>query len=166
MTHSNNTSTPPSNPKQHPLVFVMLGLALVGFLDSVYLTIEHFLNSNPPCSIVSGCERVVNSEYSIILGIPLALMGALFYFAVILALVYYLDTRREWVIKWTARSTAISFLISLWLVYLMLFVIKAICIYCMVSALSSTALFIIGLLVLRSLRSHTRGTGAPLPRLG
>lgn len=89
----------------------------------------------------------------------MALMGALYYLAIILALVLYLDLRRDWIIKWTARFTTMGFLFSLYLVYLQLFVIKAICQYCMLSALSSTGLFVIGVLVLRSLsmnNGHSR----------
>jgi uncharacterized membrane protein len=135
------------------LFFGMLALAAIGFIDAGYLAVEHFLNRVPPCSIISGCEKVTSSEYSVIFGVPMALLGALYYLAVILALVLYLDMRRDWMIKWTARVTAFGFVFSLWLVYLQLFVIKAICQYCMLSALSSTGLFVIGILVLRSHRA-------------
>jgi uncharacterized membrane protein len=136
------------------LFFAMLAFALVGFLDSTYLAIEHFLNRVPPCSLVTGCEIVTTSKYSVIFGVPLALLGALYYLAVIVALVLYLDMRRDFIIKWTARVTAFGFVFSLWLVYLQLFVIKAICQYCMLSAISSTGLFVVGVLMLRSFRTH------------
>ncbi len=136
------------------LFFGMLAVAALGFIDAGYLTVEHFLNRVPPCSLVSGCEKVTTSQYAVIYGVPMALMGALYYLAIILALVLYLDMRSDWIVKWTARFSAVGFLFSLWLVYLQLFVIKAICQYCMLSALSSTGLFVIGLLVLRSLSKN------------
>jgi uncharacterized membrane protein len=139
--------------RSHRRLFLgLLVLAPLGFFDAGYLTVEHFLNQAPPCSLVSGCELVTTSSYSVIFGMPTALMGALYYLAIILALILYLDLRRDWIIKWTARFTTLGFLFSLWLVYLQLFVIKAICQYCMLSALSSTGLFVIGVLVLRSHR--------------
>lgn len=165
MINSSLNSTKPSVPsgflahrRHRGLVFALLGLAPLGFLDASYLTIEHFLNKVPPCTIVHGCEAVTTSPYSLIFGIPTALLGALYYLAIILALVYYLDSKRAIIIKLTASFTAVGFAFSLWLVYLQLFVIRAICLYCMLSALSSTALFIIGLLVLKSHRAFERQT--------
>lgn len=158
MMNSKENLTPPSSPNDlsaprrlRRLSFGMLAFAAVGFIDAGYLTVEHFLNRVPPCTIISGCEKVTTSPYSIILGVPMALMGVVYYLAVILALVLYLDMRRDWIIKWTARVTAFGFVFSLWLVYLQLFVIKAICQYCMLSAATSIGLFAIGVLVLRSL---------------
>lgn len=136
------------------LVWGLLAIAPLGFLDATYLSVEHFLNRVPPCTIVHGCEAVTTSSYAVLFGIPMALLGALYYLAIILALVYYMDAKKTWIIKWTARLTVVGFLFSLYLVYLQLFVIHAICLYCMVSALSSTALFILGQLVLRSHRSY------------
>ena len=141
------------------LFFGLLAVAPLGFLDAGYLAVEHFLNRVPPCSIVAGCEKVTTSQYSVIFGVPLALMGALYYLAIIVALILYLDLRRAWIIKWTARATAVGFVFSLYLVYLQLFVIKAICQYCMLSVLSSTGLFVIGLLVLRSHRVFDMDNG-------
>jgi uncharacterized membrane protein len=163
MMNSNENSTMPltdnknffSERRHRRLIFGLLALAPIGFLDSAYLTIEHYFNRTPPCSLISGCEIVTTSKYSVIFGVPTALMGALYYMAIILALVLYLDLKRDWIIKWTARFTAVGFIFSLWLVYLQLFVIKAICQYCMLSALSSTGLFVLGVLVLRSLRTFT-----------
>ncbi len=152
-TKSLESNAAAAKPPVSRLVFGMLGLAVLGFLDAGYLTVEHFLNRVPPCSITNGCEKVTTSSYSLIFGVlPMSLMGALYYLAVIVALILYLDLRRQLIVKWTARFTAVGFVFSLYLVYLQLFVIKAICQYCMLSALSSTGLFVVGLLVLRSLR--------------
>ena len=38
--------------------------ALIGFIDASFLTIEHYRGVVPPCSIISGCEKVTTSEYS------------------------------------------------------------------------------------------------------
>jgi len=150
---SQNSGSMAKRPLRRP-VFGMLAFAILGFLDAAYLTVEHFLNRVPPCSIVHGCEKVTTSSYSLIFGVlPMSLMGALYYLSVIVALILYLDLRRALIIKWTARFTVVGFLFSLYLVYLQLFVIKAICQYCMLSALSSTGLFVVGLLMLRSLRA-------------
>lgn len=145
-----------SRPRHRWLVFGMLAVSALGFLDASYLTVEHFMNKVPPCSITRGCEAVTTSQYSLLFGIPLALLGAAYYLAVIIALIYYLDSRKPVMIKLIAKFTAVGFLFSVYLVYLQLAVIHAICQYCMLSALSSTALFIIGLMVLKSHRVFER----------
>ncbi|MHB1345077.1 MAG: vitamin K epoxide reductase family protein [Thermoleophilia bacterium] len=60
-------------------------LALVGFLISFYLTLTHYRNAVPPCYVTTGCETVVTSRYAVILGVPLSLIGTLFF-----ALMFYL----------------------------------------------------------------------------
>lgn len=130
----------------------MLGVSILGFLDAAYLSLEHFLGRVPPCSIVEGCEQVTTSVYSIIAGVPVALLGAVFYLTVLVLSIVYLDTKRNGPLTFAARLTIIGFVASLAFVYIQLFVIHAICIYCMFSALTSTTLFILGMMVLRKTR--------------
>lgn len=130
----------------------MLGVSILGFLDAAYLSLEHFLGRVPPCSIVEGCEQVTTSVYSIIAGVPVALLGAVFYLTVLVLSIVYLDTKRNGPLTFAACLTIIGFVASLAFVYIQLFVIHAICIYCMFSALTSTTLFILGMMVLRKTR--------------
>lgn len=130
----------------------MLGVSILGFLDAAYLSLEHFLGRVPPCSIVEGCEQVTTSVYSIIAGVPVALLGAVFYLTVLVLSIVYLDTKRNGPLTFVACLTIIGFVASLAFVYIQLFVIHAICIYCMFSALTSTTLFILGMMVLRKTR--------------
>jgi len=145
-----------SDRRHRWLVWGMFVFSILGFLDAAYLTVEHFLNRVPPCSVVSGCEVVTTGPYSVLFGIPVALLGSLYYLAIILALVFYFDRRRDWVLRVVSCFTAAGFLFTLYLVYLMIFVIHAICTWCLLSALSSTALFILGLMVLKSHRVFER----------
>ena len=154
MTNSNNSSTPhlpQTRSKWSWLPFLIV--APIGFIDAAYLTIEHYLNRVPPCSIVSGCEVVTTSQYSAVFGVPIALFGALYYLAIIVGVVAYLDTKKEKILSWVSWATIIGFLTSIYLVGLQLFVLHAICLYCMGSAISSTLLFIFGLCQIKMLRS-------------
>jgi len=155
-----------ANRRNRGLVYAMLALAPIGFLDALYLTIEHYLGRIPPCSIISGCEKVTTSKYSVIFGVPTSLLGTLYYLAVIVALVYFLDSKKTIVIKLVSMFTLAGFLFSGWLMYLMFFVIHAVCQYCLLSALSSTGLFIIGVLVLKSLRCTEQRQTDPRPSAG
>jgi dihydroorotate dehydrogenase len=120
-------------------IYGLFILILIGFLDATYLTIEHYSNAIPPCtihSILSDCGRVLRSPYALIGPIPLAVIGMVQY-----SLLFV------WVIKRHARlailQSIIGFLASVYFVYLQLFVIRAICLYCFVSALVSTLIFVI-----------------------
>ncbi|MCG3114044.1 MAG: vitamin K epoxide reductase family protein [Candidatus Manganitrophus sp. SA1] len=139
-------------PPKRIIVALLLAASLIGFIDAAYLTAKHYLGAPPPCGRFGGCETVTTSEYAAIAGVPLALLGAVYYLAVFLSVIAYLDTRRPGILRMTAGFTAVGFLASLWFVYLQLFVIKAICPYCMLSAFASTVLFIVGMIVLRGQR--------------
>ena len=65
-------------------------LAFLGFLDAVYLTVLHYKNAIPPCTIAHGCETVLTSSYATIFGIPIALIGAGFYLTVLILLGIFL----------------------------------------------------------------------------
>jgi uncharacterized membrane protein len=122
----------------------MLTLALSGVFDATYLTIKHYVGGAIPCGIFSGCETVLNSSYSVMLGIPLALYGVAYYLAILILTLWYLDRRIEIVFHLLTRSTVLGFLFSVWFVYLQVVVIGAICTFCMISALISTVLFLCG----------------------
>jgi len=130
------------------LAYLFLIIALLGFLDATFLTIEHYRGVVPPCAIVTGCANVTTSSYSAIFGIPVALLGALYYLSVLLLTITYLDTKNARWLKLGASVTPVGFLASLWFVYLQGFVLKAWCLYCLISIITSTLLFIAGLIVL------------------
>lgn len=136
------------------LIILFLVVSFFGFLDATYLTAEHYLGSIPPCVITTGCETVLTSEHSVIFGIPTALIGSIYYLLLFILAVISLDLKRE-IVRLAVMLTPIGFLASLYFVYLQLFVIKEICSYCMVSAATSTTLFILGLFIIKLSRSKT-----------
>ena len=131
------------------LVAVFVVLAMIGFADAGYLTLEHFSDKVPlPCSLAGGgCEQVTTSEYSTVFGIPVALGGALYYLYVLaLSVLAWWRRRSDWLL-WVIPATVVGLLASLWFIYLQLFVINAICVYCMGSATTSTLLFLSAMFV-------------------
>lgn len=116
-------------------------LAFLGFLDATYLTILHYKNVIPPCTIGS-CETVLTSQYSVILGIPLALLGSLFYLSVIVLSLLILTNYKKIFLQLFYAQATIGFIISLILLGLQAFVIKQFCQYCLLSFTTSTGIFI------------------------
>ncbi len=127
------------------LSITFLILSFVGFLDAAFLTVEHFLKAIPPCAIVSGCSTVLTSQWSTVFGIPVSLLGAIDYLILFGLTVAALSTGNVKLQRLAAKVSVVGFLASAWLVYLQFFVIHEICLYCMVSAIISTAIFAVGI---------------------
>jgi uncharacterized membrane protein len=121
-------------------------IALAGFADSVYLSWVKLSSNEALCLPgVGNCAAVSSSRYSTFLGIPMAVYGALGYLAILL--VYGLATRNKRIKEISGYVlfglTLFGIVISGYLTYLELFVIHAICPFCVLSALCMVCLFII-----------------------
>lgn len=134
---------------------LMAAVGFLGLLDSSYLAAEHYLGRVPPCSIFSGCDLVTTSKYATIGGVSVALLGAIYYFSVLILSIVYLETKKQSLIDFLARFVWVGFLASLWFVLLQAFVIKSFCLYCLFSALTSTVIFAAGLSVRRGLKKQS-----------
>ncbi|MFH1534253.1 MAG: vitamin K epoxide reductase family protein [Nitrospirota bacterium] len=130
------------------LIWAIVAVAFLGFIDASYLTLVHYKGAELGCDAWGSCNVVTTSEYSVIFGIPMALMGALYYLSVLILALVYVDTKWKLPLKLIPIATSFGFLFSLWLIYLQLFIIHAICLYCMFSAGTSTTLFILSLIYL------------------
>lgn len=133
-----------SIPKWIPVT--LLVVAFIGFADALYLTVEHYQNTIPPCGI-GGCETVLTSSYAIVLGIPTALLGTIYYFILIISLFLFLDLKKEMLLRIPIILSFLGAIASIWFIYLMIFVIKSFCPYCAVSAVTSLIIFCLSIWV-------------------
>jgi uncharacterized membrane protein len=124
--------------------------AVIGVGVAGYLTYVHYAGLEPFCAGGGhGCERVQSSSYASLGGIPVAVLGLAGYLAIAAALVAPGEGARL-----AAAALAVSgFGFSAYLTYLELFVIDAICQWCVASAVLLTVLC--ALTVSRLLLSHT-----------
>lgn len=129
------------------LPYLIIVLALAGVIDASYLTYEHYARIIPPCSIhwwLADCGKVLGSSYSMFLGlVPLALLGVFQYTAELLLSIYIVMTNSGLAKKLLLLLSTMGVLFSAYFVYLMLFVIHAICLYCFASAIISLLIFIL-----------------------
>ncbi len=79
-------------------------LAVPGLGTSSYLTYSHYADEATICAGVGSCELVQTSSYSTIAGVPVALMGLL-YFIAVAALAAARLLRIPWVVDWGTRSS-------------------------------------------------------------
>jgi uncharacterized membrane protein len=123
------------------------GLAIAG-----YLTYVHYAGVSPVCEIAHGCEKVQTSRWSSVAGVPVALLGLLGYAGILAALL----ARGETAMIAAAGQALVGAGFSAYLTYREVFTIKAICIWCVASAVLMTALAAIT--VVRLLRSEPAGS--------
>ena len=138
-------TTSPASSKLNLIAKLIIPLALLGLADASFLTFKHFWGGPLPCSILNGCDTVVNSTYATWLGVPVALVGALFYLVFLILAVWYLDSGQEQIFDFILVLAVIGFGVSIYFVSLQIFVLKALCLYCLVSAGTTTALFSLSL---------------------
>ncbi|HEY8411399.1 MAG TPA: vitamin K epoxide reductase family protein [Pyrinomonadaceae bacterium] len=117
-------------------------VSLLGLADAIYLTIEHVTGQSVRCTIVAGCSEVLSSQYAVVAGVPLALIGAAAYFGVFsLATLAAFGYRIAAVLL--TPLVLLMFLVGLWLIYLQAFVIHAFCQFCLFSAAVTTTLTVL-----------------------
>jgi uncharacterized membrane protein len=113
-----------------------VAVALVGVGIAGYLTVVHYAGSAPVCAIAHGCATVQKSAYAELAGVPVALIGLLGYLAILGSLAG--DGERARTL--TAVLAFSGFGMSLWLTWIEVAELHAICIWCVASALCMTAL--------------------------
>jgi uncharacterized membrane protein len=106
-------------------------VAGLGLAIAAYLTYVHYAGIEPICAASGGCERVQSSSYAKLAGIPVALMGLVGYAAILTATLLPGELPRL-AASWLA-IVGLGF--SLYLTYLELFEIDAICQWCVASAI-------------------------------
>jgi uncharacterized membrane protein len=137
------------NTKLQRAIQILSGLGLV---DAVYLTIMKFSN-NPQLCIqgVGDCWTVNSSKFSLIYGIPVAMIGAGGYVMifVLTTITSQGESGKAIGIFGTFGLGLIGVLFSAYLTYLEFFVIHAVCPFCIISALIMTVIFILSLVWLK-----------------
>lgn len=122
-------------------------VALAGVAVAGYLTWVHFDDAALVCVPGGGCETVQESAYAEIGGIPVALLG-LGAYVVLFALIVW-DTASARLAAATVAFVGLVF--SLYLVALQLFVIDAVCVWCLANdVVIAPALALLTALRLRS----------------
>jgi uncharacterized membrane protein len=133
------------------LRLAILLVALIGLGIATYLTIVHYSGLKVACLASGSCETVQSSRYAKLAGIPVPVLGLLGYIGILGSLLIRGELGR--IAGW--GLALIGFLFSCYLTYRELFTIKAICQWCVGSAICMTVL-----VVLTSIRVF-RSTPAP-----
>lgn len=134
--------------------------ALIGLAVAAYLTYVETQSVQAFCGPIGDCNAVQSSSYARVWGIlPVGVFGVLGYIGILTA---WWSGRQNW--GWVSRYAPIALfgmalfgtIYSVYLTYLEIYVIKAVCIWCISSAI------IISLLLLYSLNSTLKAFASPV----
>ena len=136
--------------------FIIASVAAFGAVIAAYLTFVKLTGGSAACP-TTGCDQVLESPYAIVFGLPLPLFGLVAYIIMAGMAVspWLINTETQkslrtktedwtWILMFAQASAMMIF--SFYLMYIMAFVIKALCIYCTASAICSISLFLLVLL--------------------
>lgn len=128
------------NDARKRVVWFLLVLCVIGFFIALYLTFQHYTGGTPNCSLVGGCEVVTTSKYATLFGIPISLFGTLYFFALIVSLFAWLQHKQRMFEMIAGILIILGAIISCILIAIQVFILDAICIYCMTTDSISIAL--------------------------
>jgi uncharacterized membrane protein len=122
-------------------------LSLLGIFVSGYLSAKRLTGGSLACSRWAQCDTVNNSAYAKIAGVPVAFIGLAGYLVLLGLAVAALQTwgpahRRLLATSFVLALAGVGF--SAYLTYVELFVIQAVCNWCVSSAILITLLAIVG----------------------
>jgi len=133
------------------LPWTTLLLSIAGVAVAAYLTYEHFTAGTTlacPDTGVVNCMKVTSSEYSKLLGIPVALLGLGFFVGMtVLSLPPMWRTPSPWPGRLRLAAVIVGVVFVCYLIWAELFRIDAICLWCTVVHALTLVLF--GLVVIR-----------------
>lgn len=127
-----------------------VALAAIGMLGSAYLTWVHYSGQLALCFGAGGCETVQASRYAMVGAVPVAVLGLLAFGAVFaLAGLRLRPEPPTWLFTALFGVTLAGTLFAAYLTYVELFVIKAICPWCVVVDSAMAVSFVLTLVELR-----------------
>ncbi len=132
---------------------LLITLSFVGFLDATFLAVKQYQGGIIPCSITEGCDVVLKSPQSKLLGISVSYYGMAYYATILLLSVASFRNRE--ILRWSIYIPFLGLLFSFWFMYAQIFIIQAFCQYCIASALITVLLCIISMRVVQLQHEQT-----------
>ena len=117
---------------------LVAGLGIAGTLISAYVWYKQ-VTRGPVLCIGSGCAHVIRSRYGRLLGIPNGALGTLYFLAI--ALTPLLDIWLQGVRLAMSFASAVALVLYIYLTYLQFFVLRALCSWCLTSAVLTAGIF-------------------------
>jgi len=128
--------------------------AYVGFVISLYLTFVHYRGYVSPCYVVHGCEQVQTSKYSVVLGIPVALLGTIFFGLMVYLGIGLLTGSRAALVRAHKVLAFLGALAVIPLFLLQAIVLRAFCTYCVATEIVMLSMWAVSFLLTAPVRDR------------
>ena len=127
------------------IVNLIVLLGLFGFSVSFYIYDKKKQKKKLICPRRSNCETVIHSDYSRILGVPVEVLGMIYYtfISITYSAVFIFHIWSQTTALLLLGVSMCSVLFSVYLVTLQIFIIRHMCVWCLLSAFTSLAIFIL-----------------------
>lgn len=122
---------------------IIILLGFFGFVLASYIHNKKINNKKLVCPLKSDCNTVINSDYSKILGIPVEVLGMIYY--AFIALSYGLYNLGFFTVSFVDALFWISLLatiFSFYLIFVQIVKIKQLCVWCIGSACICLLIFV------------------------
>jgi uncharacterized membrane protein len=140
-----------------------LGLSLLAVGLSGYLTVTHYTDPTAlacPDTGIVNCTAVTTSSWSEMLGVPVALLGLLWAVAIAaLNTPWAWRSQARWLDAGRLALSAAGAVMVVYLVYIELFRVDAICLWCTAVHVTTVALFGVTLAARATLQPYMREPG-------
>ncbi len=134
---------PLTSKNSNRLIFV---LSILGALIAAYVT-QSFIRQTPIVCVNTGCELVRKNPASYLFGVPIPAFGLIGYS--LLAVLAFLRTTSE-----ALKKKLLPFIVAIatggvvfvgWFTYMEIVIIKAVCTWCVISAVNMTVICMLSL---------------------
>lgn len=127
------------------LINLIAILAITGFLIAAYIYGKKKAKKKLVCPRYSNCDTVIHSDYSKIFGIPVEILGMIYYVfigsAYTIVFIFGLWSANVGILLVGISMCAVLF--SIYLVSIQAFVLRHWCVWCLSSAIISILIFIL-----------------------
>lgn len=143
--------------KREQFLNIIIWCSVLGILLSAYMTYRHYAEGEAFCNISAtiNCDIVNKSIYSVdpVFGIPVAILGIVVYSIIGALALYAIKNKSVFDIDLSFTLVILSFAavaFSVYLTYAEIFLLRAICPFCIVSFITILTIGILAVLVWRA----------------
>lgn len=130
----------------HPAIILAV-LDTIGLLIAGYLSTVELEGGVPVCGPLKGCEEVALSEYARVGGIPVAVFGVFLSLALLTLAIAWWKTDIYGLLLGHYGLSLVGVMFDGYFLYLQVFVIKAVCVWCVSYEASLLLRFLIAFVV-------------------
>jgi uncharacterized membrane protein len=130
----------------HPAIILAV-LDTMGLVVAGYLSVVELSGGVPACGIIKGCEEVALSEYARIGGVPVAVFGVVLSVVLLALAIAWWKTDIYGLLLAHYALSLVGVVFDGYFLYLQVFVIQAVCIWCVTYEVTLLLRFLVALIV-------------------